>query len=184
MGKQRVCVRARTLMRALFYVRARKHKKKILCSHTPIHICIHMTPLSRTRRSQQFRTLSFRLMSAPAASSAVTTSMWPLKAARWRAVRPNCKQQAAREGKQECVRVCARVCVCVCVCVCVRACVHVYLYLYLNISTSVCLSIGLSICLSIHRSIHLSFYLSAYLSISIRLSIKQVCVFVCVYIDI
>ena len=43
-----MCVRTHALTRALFYVRARKHKKKILCSHTPIHICIHMPPPSLT----------------------------------------------------------------------------------------------------------------------------------------
>ena len=140
---------------ALFYVRARKHKKLLfLCSHTPIHICIHMTPLprtrprTRTRRSQQFRTLSCRLMSAPAASSAVTTSMWPLKAARWRAVLPPCKQQAAREGKQECVRVCARVCAC-------DLCIHL----------SICLPLYLSIRLSIKQICIYILYIYIYIYI-------------------
>ena len=140
-------VRARTLTRALFDVRAPKHKIPLcLSSHTPIQICIHMTPLprtrprTRTRRSQQFRTLSCRLMSAPAASSAVTTSMWPSSALSWRAVRPFCKQQAAREGKQECVRVCARVCA--------RARMYIYIYIHLSIHPSIHLSPSLPLSLS------------------------------------
>ena len=156
--------RARTHTHTLFDVRACKHKKKILCSHTPIHICIHMTPLprtrprTRTRRSQQFRTLSCRLMSAPAASSAVTTSMWPLKAARWRAVSPNCKQQAAREGKQECVCVCARVCVC-------DLCIHLstHLPLYLSIRPSI-----KHICIYVHIVyiyIYICIYIYIYISV-------------------
>ena len=123
-GKQRVCVRARALSRVLCLMFALANTKNLfccLCTHPYIsaYICPlpRTRPRTRTRRCQQFRTSSFRLMSAPAASSAVTTSMWPLRAAMWRAVHPSCKQQAAREGKQECVRVCARVCVCVCVCV-------------------------------------------------------------------
>ena len=44
-----MCVRAHALTRALFDVRARKHKIPLcLSSHTPIHTCIHMPSPSHT----------------------------------------------------------------------------------------------------------------------------------------
>ena len=129
------------LSRVLCFMFALENTKNFcFCVRTHPYISAYICPLprtrprTRTRRSQQFRTLSCRLMSAPAASSAVTTSMWPLRAAMWRAVYPFCKQQAAREGKRECVCVCVLVCVCVCdLCIHLSICLPIYLSIRLSI---------------------------------------------------